>query len=124
MCRSDVTLFTLQWSEGSRFPRADFSQEHEYVDFDAVNRWAAERRVEAGTPGILTHSKFGKLPNPSLNQLSLLCLNSYFLLFGLVILQKEAGVTDTLATKGVAYKEGEASRIGGSEDTSPTIVTE
>ncbi|KAK8078577.1 hypothetical protein PG996_004747 [Apiospora saccharicola] len=59
MCRSDVTLFTLQWSEGSRFPRADFSQEHECVDFDAVNGWAADRRVEAGTPGILTHPKFG-----------------------------------------------------------------
>ncbi|KAK8135210.1 hypothetical protein PG984_007222 [Apiospora sp. TS-2023a] len=51
MCRSDVTLFTPQWSEGSRFPRADFSQEHECVDFDAVNRWAADRRSRPGRRG-------------------------------------------------------------------------
>ncbi|KAM7185569.1 protein of unknown function (DUF3328) domain containing protein [Rhypophila sp. PSN 637] len=62
LCHADVSLFTLQWSEGSRQPRADFSQEHQCADFDAINAWAAERRVDASKPGILTHPLFGKLP--------------------------------------------------------------
>ncbi|KND87851.1 hypothetical protein TOPH_07439 [Tolypocladium ophioglossoides CBS 100239] len=55
MCRADISLFTLQWSEDSLLPRADFSQEHECINFDAIYRWAGERRVDAGRPGILTH---------------------------------------------------------------------
>jgi hypothetical protein len=59
MCRADISLFTLQWSEENLHPRADFSQEHECVDFAAINAWAGARRVDAGTPGLLVHPKFG-----------------------------------------------------------------
>jgi hypothetical protein len=60
MCRADISLFTLQWSEDSLHPRADFSQEHECVDFEAIFEWAGERRVDAGKPGLLVHPKFGE----------------------------------------------------------------
>ncbi|KAK0613276.1 hypothetical protein B0T14DRAFT_556935 [Immersiella caudata] len=59
MCRADISLFTLQWSEDNLHPRADFSQEHECVDFQAVFEWAGKRRVDAGAPGLLVHPKFG-----------------------------------------------------------------
>lgn len=63
MCRADISLFTLQWSEDSLTPRADFSQEHECTNFDAINQWAKERRVDAGKPGVLTHPLHGMYCN-------------------------------------------------------------
>ncbi|ETS78823.1 hypothetical protein PFICI_08676 [Pestalotiopsis fici W106-1] len=59
LCRADISLFTLQWSTDSPWPRADFSHEHQCVDFDLINSWAGQRRVDASKPGILTHPKFG-----------------------------------------------------------------
>ena len=59
MCHADISLFTLQWSEGSLRPRADFSQEHQCANFDRINDWARERRVDASKPGILTHPVLG-----------------------------------------------------------------
>lgn len=70
MCRADVSLFTLQWSRDSPRPRADFTQEHECVNFDLINSWARKRRVDASKPGILTHPVYGT-PN-----FDLVCLRS------------------------------------------------
>lgn len=62
LCRADVSLFTLQWSQGSLRPQADISQAHECVNFDLINKWASKRRVDASKAGILTHPIYGKLP--------------------------------------------------------------
>jgi len=62
LCRADISLFTLQWSQDSLNPRADFSQAHVCVDFDLINEWASKRRVDASKPGILTHPIYGKIP--------------------------------------------------------------
>ncbi|KAI9752324.1 MAG: hypothetical protein M4579_005667 [Chaenotheca gracillima] len=59
MCRADISLFTLEWSEAELQPRADFSHEHECVNFDALYKWAGERRISAGTPGLLVHPLHG-----------------------------------------------------------------
>lgn len=61
MCRSDITLFTLQWSEDSLMPRANFGSVHECVDFDVIDKWAGEHRASNDTTLRLKHSKFGKL---------------------------------------------------------------
>ena len=53
------------------------------MNFDAINEWARERRVDLFAPGMLVHPLYG-----------------------------------------TAYGPGESSRIGGSEDESPTIVTD
>ena len=59
LCRADISLFTLQWAEGQPQPRADFSQEHECVNFDAINEWARKRRVGVFAPGMLVHPLYG-----------------------------------------------------------------
>ncbi|KAK4238782.1 hypothetical protein C8A03DRAFT_33178 [Achaetomium macrosporum] len=81
MCRADISLFTLQWSEKTTQPRADFSQEHECVNFDAIFQWAGRHRVDAGKPGLLVHPIHGP-----------------------------------------AYPDGTSSKIGATEDMSPTVI--
>ncbi|KAI0394338.1 hypothetical protein F5Y17DRAFT_428020 [Xylariaceae sp. FL0594] len=83
MCRADTALFTIVWTEGSRYPSADFSQEHECANFDKVNAWAAEHRVDPSQPGLLVHPKYG-----------------------------------------IAYHEGESSKIGATLDKSKVIITD
>jgi hypothetical protein len=55
LCHADPSLFTLQWSEKNAAPRADFSHEHQCVDWDVLNSWAAERRVPAAKMKHLEH---------------------------------------------------------------------
>ncbi|KAJ4297957.1 hypothetical protein N0V90_005856 [Kalmusia sp. IMI 367209] len=80
LCRADVSLFTLQWSENSTAPRADFSHEHQCVDWEALDAWAGERAVP--------EEKMKHLEHP---------------------------------THGPAFPNGHGSRLGASEDKSPTI---
>lgn len=37
MCRADVALLTLEWSQDERMLRADFSHEHECVHWVALS---------------------------------------------------------------------------------------
>ena len=104
MCRADISLFTLQWSEDSQYPRADFSQEHECVNFDAIFQWAGDRRVDAGKPGLLVHPKFGEAP------------------IDRMVKRHARKTLLMLPSPGVAYPNGISSKIGGSEDMSPSIV--
>ncbi|KAE9980783.1 hypothetical protein EG328_012031 [Venturia inaequalis] len=59
LCHGDTSLFTVRWSEGSRIPRADFSNEHTCVDWDALNSWAGERSVPQETMRSLKHPFLG-----------------------------------------------------------------
>lgn len=59
MCRGDISLVTIRWQESNRLPVADFTAPHECVNFDAINEWARERRINAMQPGLLVHPTLG-----------------------------------------------------------------
>ena len=62
MCRGDISLVTIRWQEHFKLPVADFTAPHECVNFDALNEWARERRINAMEPGLLVHPTLGKHP--------------------------------------------------------------
>ncbi|KAL8665678.1 MAG: hypothetical protein Q9202_001988 [Teloschistes flavicans] len=59
MCRGDISLVTFVWSPKKRLPLADFSQPHECVNFDALNRWSGQHSVDVFAPGLLQHPTLG-----------------------------------------------------------------
>lgn len=61
MCRGDISLVTIRWQESNRLPVADFTAPHECVNFDAINEWARERRINAMQPGLLVHPTLGMM---------------------------------------------------------------
>jgi hypothetical protein len=59
MCRGDISLVTIRWQASQKLPVADFSAPHECVNFDSLNEWARERRINAMEPGLLVHPTLG-----------------------------------------------------------------
>jgi hypothetical protein len=99
-----VSLFTLQWSEGTSQPRADFSHEHQCVDWEVLNAWAGERAVPEEKMKNLQHPRRGEYTN-------ILMLSKHS--------QRECDA-DKFEI-GPAFADGHGSRLGASEDHSPTI---
>ena len=62
LCHADVSLFTLQWSQAEPMPRADFSNEHDCVNWDVLNAWAADRTIPQDKMKSLRHPLFGESP--------------------------------------------------------------
>lgn len=60
MCRGDISLVTFVWSPKDRLPLADLSRPHECVNFDALDKWSGEHRVNALAPGLLQHPTLGE----------------------------------------------------------------
>ncbi|PMD34953.1 hypothetical protein L207DRAFT_436684, partial [Hyaloscypha variabilis F] len=59
ICRGDISLVTIQWQASQKLPVADFTAPHECVNFDSLNDWARERRINAMEPGLLVHPTLG-----------------------------------------------------------------
>ena len=59
LCRADISLFTLQWSEAETMPRADFSHKHECVDWETLNAWTAKRSIPDEKMRNLKHPLYG-----------------------------------------------------------------
>ncbi|KAF4628749.1 hypothetical protein G7Y89_g9408 [Cudoniella acicularis] len=55
LCHSDISLFTLEWSQAQSKPRANFSHEHTCVNWGAILAWARERSVPESTMKNLKH---------------------------------------------------------------------
>lgn len=60
MCRADLSPMTFFWTPNSRVPETDFNTPHECVNWDGVQEWFNERRVDIYQPGVLNHPVFGK----------------------------------------------------------------
>ncbi|KAL1988312.1 hypothetical protein VTN96DRAFT_9995 [Rasamsonia emersonii] len=56
---TDVSLFTLEWSQGQAVPRADFSYEHTCVDWRALFEWAGKLSIPNEKMASLRHPLFG-----------------------------------------------------------------
>jgi len=63
MCRGDVSLFTVDWTEDSKVPVADFSGPHKCVDWDLLYDWMRVNSVDMLRPGWLVHPTKGKHPS-------------------------------------------------------------
>lgn len=59
MCRGDVSLITMFWSDDTASPVADFNVPHSCVNFDAIQDWAKERSFNPMKPGYLRHPTLG-----------------------------------------------------------------
>ncbi|CZS88192.1 uncharacterized protein RCO7_01155 [Rhynchosporium graminicola] len=59
MCRADVTVFPFHWKSGTRLPSPTWSQNHECVNWDVLQKWMDTRVVDVKAPGVLTHPKWG-----------------------------------------------------------------
>nr|XP_036576323.1 uncharacterized protein CTRU02_13700 [Colletotrichum truncatum]KAF6783048.1 hypothetical protein CTRU02_13700 [Colletotrichum truncatum] len=46
ICQADPTIWTLTWVTDSINPQVDFSQEHECRNWDRLNQWAGQRRID------------------------------------------------------------------------------
>jgi hypothetical protein len=71
MCHSDITILPSQWIRETREPALNFASAHECVNYDLVDQWAGDRRVDISEPGYLQHPNLGTLsaeffPNSSL----------------------------------------------------------
>lgn len=60
MCKGDISFITLKWGDHQPVPLANFSNPHEYVNWDRLNNWAKERSVNVFKHGYLVHPKFGE----------------------------------------------------------------
>lgn len=60
MCRADVAMQTLRWEDGQRAPAHNFETEHECVNWEALDAWAASRMVNIHDPKMLIHPTLGK----------------------------------------------------------------
>lgn len=78
-------------------PRADFSHEHQCVDWDALNDWAAKRAISEETMKSLKHPIRGE--------------------YVLDWRNRKADSFDL----GPAFPDGQGSKLGASEDQSPTV---
>jgi Mycotoxin biosynthesis protein UstYa len=58
-CRGDVSLVTIRWQASQKIPVADFKAPHECVNFDALNEWSRQRRIDVMRPGLLVHPTLG-----------------------------------------------------------------
>ena len=54
-----ISLVTIRWQASQKLPVADFTAPHECVNFDSLNDWARERRINAMEPGLLVHPTLG-----------------------------------------------------------------
>jgi adenine deaminase len=61
MCRADLSPMTFFWTMNSRVPETDFAANHECANWDKVEEWLEERRVDIYAPGVLNHPVYGKL---------------------------------------------------------------
>ncbi|KND91184.1 hypothetical protein TOPH_04037 [Tolypocladium ophioglossoides CBS 100239] len=61
MCRADLSPMTFFWTPNSRVPETDFNTPHECVNWDKVEAWLEERRIDIYAPGVLNHPVFGAL---------------------------------------------------------------
>ncbi|MCJ1465742.1 hypothetical protein MMC07_004361 [Pseudocyphellaria aurata] len=61
MCRADVAMQTLHWEPDQRTPAHNFETEHECLDWEALDAWAASRMVDIHDPKILVHPSLGRV---------------------------------------------------------------
>lgn len=60
MCQGDIQIVTMRWGEHSPIPQGDFSNPHECVDWEKLEKWAQERAfTNAFEPGVLVHPSLG-----------------------------------------------------------------
>ncbi|KAI0432185.1 hypothetical protein F5Y09DRAFT_166537 [Xylaria sp. FL1042] len=59
MCRADMSPMTFDWTLKSRVPEANFDTDHECINWNKVEAWLEERRVDIYAPGILNHPVYG-----------------------------------------------------------------
>lgn len=60
MCRADVAMQTLHWTDDQRTPAHNFETEHECLNWEALDAWAASRMVDIHDPKILVHPTLGE----------------------------------------------------------------
>ena len=61
MCQADISPIVLTFEDYQAAPRADFSYQHECINWDALTSWASSRRVDVFEPGLINHPKLGML---------------------------------------------------------------
>lgn len=59
MCRGDTSPFTFRWTPNSRVPETDFVADHECVDWERMESWMEEHKVNIYEHGVLVHPEFG-----------------------------------------------------------------
>ena len=60
MCQADVSIMTFRWSDERPIPVADLWSSHECVNWDIVEQWAGERRVNLSIPGLLEPNPYSR----------------------------------------------------------------
>ncbi|KAJ5951160.1 uncharacterized protein N7479_009573 [Penicillium vulpinum] len=59
MCHADISMITMTWESTSKYPAADFQNEHECKNWDTLYEWQKERSVDMMKPGFLVHPYLG-----------------------------------------------------------------
>ena len=53
MCKADVTIMTFHWEEGFDMPVSSRWSSHECVNWEIVEDWTGQRRLDLSQPGLL-----------------------------------------------------------------------
>lgn len=68
MCRADVAMQTLYWTDEQRTPAHNFETEHECLNWEALDAWAASRMVDIHDPRMLVHPTLGRVFREDIRQ--------------------------------------------------------
>lgn len=68
MCRADVAMQTLHWTDEQRTPAHNFETEHECLNWEALDAWAASRMVDIHDPRMLVHPTLGRVFREDIRQ--------------------------------------------------------
>lgn len=61
MCHPDLSLMTYAWLPDYRGPWPDFEGVHMCVNWEKMDAWVGERRVDMFEKGLLMHPTFGAI---------------------------------------------------------------
>ncbi|KAG5914369.1 hypothetical protein E4U42_000526 [Claviceps africana] len=59
MCRADTAIFTYHWNDATRLPNPTWAQKHQCLDWELLEGWLEERRIDIMSPNLLVHPKYG-----------------------------------------------------------------
>jgi len=59
MCQGDASPITMKWGDTQPIPLANSASPHQCVNWETLNAWAEDRKVNVYEPGLVVHPTLG-----------------------------------------------------------------